>query len=324
MFISPAVAGEAVIIGSCAGTLYSLDRTTGEPIWLYDTSADGPSAEFHGEPLLLGDRVVIPSDSDTTGHLQSFDTASGELLWKVPFDYGIATTPLVIGDRVVVVSAGGDVAAVEPKSGKILWRVSPAGALKPSPYIPSPAHAAHRVFVADNTNQVLALDASNGATLWRQTLSGRPNASLVVIGEDLVAGTDDGCLHWIDASTGAVKRSTKLDGMPHGTPVHADGLLLVLVKSGTGRLVAVDVTSHEVRWEQETPREWTTYRPLVTGSVVIAGNEEKELCAFDRATGERRWCRPVGEVPRGLGISPDGVLYVGSLSGVVQAFREKT
>jgi outer membrane protein assembly factor BamB len=54
------------------------------------------------------------------------------------------------------------------------------------------------------------------------------------------------------------------------------------------------------------------------------GSEEKDLCAFDRTSGEVRWCRSVGQVPRGLGISDDGILYVGSLSGVVQAFRLNT
>ena len=50
MFVSPTVVGNAVILGSCAGTLYALDRTKGTPIWLYDTRADGSAAQFHGEP----------------------------------------------------------------------------------------------------------------------------------------------------------------------------------------------------------------------------------------------------------------------------------
>jgi len=69
VFVSPTVVGDAVILGSCAGTLYALDRTTGSPIWLYDTEADGAAAQFHGEPLLIGGRIVIPSDADPKGHL---------------------------------------------------------------------------------------------------------------------------------------------------------------------------------------------------------------------------------------------------------------
>lgn len=310
-----------MIIGSCSGSLYSLDRATGKPIWVYDTGTDGPKAEFHGEPLLLGDRVVIPTDGDSEGHLYSFDSASGEPLWKVPFARGVATTPLLMGDRLVVVSALGDVAAVEPKSGKVLWRVTPAGVLKASPYIVSPARAADRILVADNTNQILALDSRNGATLWRKTLAGRANTSLIVSGENVIAGTADGYLNWIAVKTGEVKKRVRLGGIPYGTPVPSGRLLLVLVSTGKSKLVALDAATGAVQWEQETPGEWTTYRPLVTGSVVIAGNDDKELCAFDRATGQRRWCRPVGQTPRGLGISRDGVLYVGSLPGIVQAFR---
>jgi outer membrane protein assembly factor BamB len=321
VFVSPTVVGKAVIIGSCSGSLYSLDRTTGKPIWLYDTGADGPRAEFHGEPLLLGDRVVIPTDTDPKGHLYSFDTASGELVWKVPFAHGVATTPLLIDDRIVVVSAQGDVAAIEPKSGKVLWRVAPAGVLKTIPFIVSPARAAGRVLIADNTNQILALSSRDGATLWRRTLSGRATTSLVVIGEHVIVGTTDRYLNWIAVKTGEVKKRVQLGGIPYGTPVSSGALLLVLVSSVKSKLVALDAATGAVRWGQETPKEWTTYRPLVAGSVVIVGNDDKDLCAFDRASGKRRWCRPVGQTPRGLGISRDGILYVGSLSGVVQAFR---
>ena len=192
MFISPTVVGEAVIIGSCSGSLYSLDRTTGEPIWLYDTAADGPRAQFHGEPILLGDGLVVPTDSNPKGHLYSFDIASGKLLWKVPFNYGVGTTPLLIGERIVVVSVEGDVAAIDSKSGKIAWRVTPVGTLEPGLAIPSPAYAANRILVVDNANQIVALDAADGTTVWRKTLSGRPNTSLLVTGNDVVVGTADG------------------------------------------------------------------------------------------------------------------------------------
>ena len=323
MFVSPTVVGNAIIIGSCAGSVYSLDRATGNPIWLYDTRADGPRAQFHGEPLLSDDRVVIPSDSSPNGHVYAFDTTSGEVLWKVPFSEGVATTPLLIGKRVVVVSVEGDVAAIDLTSGKIVWTTKPAGKLRKLPFIPSPTHVANRILMADNTNQIIAVDASKGDTLWRQALPGRPNTSLAVNGEEVIVGTADGYLNRMTLKSGKVTKRTKLGGTPYGSLARSHRLLLVLVSGGTSELIALDATTHEVRWRQETPKEWTTYRPLITPSVVIAGNEEKELCAFDRETGERRWCRTIGEIPRGLGMSEDGIVYVGSLRGIVQAFHIK-
>jgi outer membrane protein assembly factor BamB len=325
VFVSPTVVGKAVILGSCAGSLYTLDRTTGAPIWLYDTSADGSAAQFHGEPLLLGDRVIIPTDSDPKGHLYSFDIASGDLLWKVAFNQGVSATPLLIDGRVVAVSAEGEVVAVDPKNGAAVWHSAPAGTLKPLPYIPSPAYAANRIFVADNTTNLFSLDATTGATLWRKTLPARTNTALVVAGKTVVLGTEDGYLNWIAIDSGDVRKRVRFEeGRPYGTPILASPLLFVLAAGAKGTLLALDAESGAIRWKQETPKEWTTYRPLVTGSTVIVGSTEKNLCAFDRLSGETRWCRAIGQTPRGLGISSDGILYVGSLSGVVQAYRINT
>ncbi|HEY6138425.1 MAG TPA: PQQ-binding-like beta-propeller repeat protein [Thermoanaerobaculia bacterium] len=314
MFVSPTVAGNAVLIGSCAGTLYALDRAEGTPLWSYDTRADGAAAQFHGEPLLLGKRAIIPTDADPKGHLYAFDTASGVLQWKLAFDGGVATTPMLVDGRVIVVAKTGDVVAVEPDRGAILWRQRLGDV---STW--SPAAAGKRVFVAEKTNDVVALDAATGAVLWRAPVGARPNTALVVIGKTLVVGTQDGDLHWLALDSGAAKKRVALGAMPYGTPIYASPLLYVLTANGT--LLALDAESGAVRWKQETPREWTTYRPLVTGATIVAGTEEKTLCAFDRTSGESRWCRDVGQVPRGLGAGGDGTLYVGSLSGVVQAFR---
>lgn len=322
MFVSPTVVGDCVIVGSCAGALYALDRTKGSPLWRYDTKADGAAAQFHGEPLLIGDRLVVPTDADPKGYLYSFDVASGDPQWKIALDRGVATTPLRIGDRIVAVSTKGDVVAVDAKSGKVVWQQAPAGPLESTPYIPSPAYAAKRIFVPDNTKRLFALDASTGATVWHQTLGARPSTALVVAGDSIVVGTADGYLNWIASGSGEVKKRVRLqEGHPYGTPILAPPLLFVLTGGAKGTLLALDPDSGAIRWKQETPKEWTTYRPLVTGSQIIVGDEDKNLYAFDRTTGAMRWCRPVGQVPRGLGMAGDGILYVGSLSGVVQAFR---
>ena len=322
MFVSPAVVGDSVILGSCAGSVYTLDRTSGDPIWFYDTQADGASAEFHGEPLLIGNRIIIPSDANPKGHIYSFDAASGDVLWKIAFNQGIATTPLLIGDRIVAVTAEGEVVALDAGSGEIVWQKVPAGSLESTTSIPSPAYAGKRIFMADNTNQIFALDAATGSTIWRRTLSARVNTALVAIGNSVVAGTADGYLNWIANDSGDVEKRVRLEvGRPYGTPILSSPLLFVLAGGAKGALIALDVESGTIKWKQETPREWTTYRPLVTGSHVIVGSEDRNLCAFDRTSGAMRWCRPVGQIPRGLGIASDGILYVGSLSGVVQAFR---
>ena len=313
MFISPAVAGDTVIAGSCAGSVYALDRATGKARWEDDTRADGPKAQFHGEPLLAGKRLIVAADAEPQAHLYAFDSATGEVLWKVPFANGVTTSPMLVGERIVVASAMGEVAAVDPATGAVKWRVSPAGAIRTTW---SPVASGKRVFVALG-DKLFAIDAVTGATLWQTALPARANTSLAIAGKHVVAGTFDGTIVWVAIDSGEITKRVHLDKYPYGTIIAAPPLLFVL--SG-GNLLALDAESGAVRWKRETPREWTTYRPLVSGADVIAGTEEKELCAFDRATGETRWCADAGVVPRGLGAADD-VLYVGALSGAVQAIR---
>jgi outer membrane protein assembly factor BamB len=322
VFISPTVVGDNVAIGSCAGTFYALHRTNGTPAWLYDTKADGKAAQFHGELLLIGDTIVVPSDTDGDGHLYCFNAKTGDVQWKVPFKHGVGTTPLLVSGRIVVVSAEGEVAAIDPKTGHVEWKVSPAGQLQSLTYLASPATALGHIVVADNVGKVFALDGSNGKTIWSASLAAHANTSFVLIGGTIVIGTSDRFLNWIDAGSGAIARRVRLAALPYGTLISSPPFLFVLVQGTTSKLLALDAKSGAVRWEQETAKEWTTYRPLVTGSVVIVGTEDKDLCAFNRSDGTRRWCRPVGQIPRGLGVSAAGdTLYVGSLSGKVQVYR---
>lgn len=270
---------------------------------------------------MIGDRIVIPSDADPSAHVYCFDVLGGDLLWKVPFEQGVATTLAAVGKRALaVVSATGTVAALDSDSGKLLWSTKPGGSVAAIPRIQSPAADDRRLFVASNNGKVFAIDARSGDVVWRKDLGSRVNASLTLIGKTLYAGALDG-LYLINPRSGAVTRKISVGGHVYGTLVSAPPLLLLLAKSDRARIVAFDTVRGEIRWQRETPREWSTFRPLVTGSIVIVGSEEKELCAFALGDGAVRWCRSVGGVPRGLGSSADGMLFVGTLDGKVLAYR---
>lgn len=321
MFVSPTVVGEALIIGSCAGSVYALDRNNGDALWLYDSAADGTSAEFHGEPLLIAGGIIVPSDANPTGHLYKFDASNGDLKWKVAFPHGVATTPLrMSGGELIVVSATGTVASIDATDGRVLWRSAPDGSREPIPGLPSPAAAKGRIFVASNSGALFAISGKDGKVLWRKDLGTRANTSLATVGNDVYVGGSDGQLYRLDGATGAMRGTYRLGRMVYGSLLAIDGTLLALVAGDGAQLIAFDTGTGKVRWRQSTAREWTTYRPLVSGSTVIAGDEGKELCAFALEDGARQWCRNIGHIPRGLG-SSDGILYVGTLGGKVLAYR---
>ena len=147
-FAGPAVAGGRVFVldwmedpqsRTLDGTerLVALDEETGEVLWTHEWTttyrmlmasyAVGPRAT----PTVDGDRVYAVG---ATGRLFCFDVASGDVLWSKDYiaDYdtsvptwGIASAPLVDGDKLIAVVGGEPdalVVAFDKRTGEEIWR----------------------------------------------------------------------------------------------------------------------------------------------------------------------------------------------------------
>lgn len=71
-----------VLIGSCAGKFYALDRRSGDVRWSYDVNADGERFEFHGDPLVRDGAVFVGTDGTGVPSVWSFDLNNGTRRWR--------------------------------------------------------------------------------------------------------------------------------------------------------------------------------------------------------------------------------------------------
>ena len=153
--------------------------TTGEPVWRHRDGVrfweSNGGAGPRGTPTLSDDRVYT---FGATGILNALDAANGSVIWsrdvasdtstKVP-GWGFASSPLVVGD-VVIVAAAGKLAGYDVATGAPRW-VGPAGGWGYS----SP----HRVTI-DGVTQVVLLNGggatsiapADGKVLWEYRWSG--------------------------------------------------------------------------------------------------------------------------------------------------------
>ncbi len=112
-----------------ANAVYALDARTGRLIWQY---LDGRAKKqgVNRGAAILGDSVYFTT---TDNYLTALDRQTGSLLFSKQFadaEKGITSTsaPLVVKDKVIVGSAGGDsgmrgfVAALSPTTGEEIWR----------------------------------------------------------------------------------------------------------------------------------------------------------------------------------------------------------
>jgi alcohol dehydrogenase (cytochrome c) len=112
----------------------ALDAETGRPYWTFAYSPAPDARTCCGRVnrglAILGDTLYMGT---IDAHLLAIDAKSGELLWnttvaKSSERYSITMSPLIVKDKVIIGTAGGDgpirgqIAAFDAKTGKELWR----------------------------------------------------------------------------------------------------------------------------------------------------------------------------------------------------------
>ena len=176
------------------------DLKTGEPVWRHGDAArfwesnagPGPRAT----PTLSNGRVYTHG---ATGILNALDARDGSVLWSrntasdtsttVP-DWGIASSPLVVGD-VVIAAAAGSLAAYDRATGKPRWLGPKGGWGYSSPQVATIDGVTQVVFV--NGPGVIGVSPSDGALLWKHEWGGDSIVQPALLaGGDLLIGSGSG------------------------------------------------------------------------------------------------------------------------------------
>jgi alcohol dehydrogenase (cytochrome c) len=132
--VTPVVV-DGVMFVTSANDAYALEAQTGRTIWhnarpVTEGLIDDASAHHNRGVAVWHDRVYMETDN---AHLLCLDARSGHLIWDVAYtdgnpNYGATSAPLVVKDKVLVGTSGGDdgvrgfVAAFDAKTGKECWR----------------------------------------------------------------------------------------------------------------------------------------------------------------------------------------------------------
>jgi outer membrane protein assembly factor BamB len=264
-----------------------LHPETGQRYWSYGCPtvyrddygySDGPRAS----PVIAGDAVVARGAED---RLHCLDLATGTVRWshdlfaefrlKKNF-FGVGSTPLVEGDKVIVNVGGKDacVVAFDLATGKVVWKAgSEWGPSYASP-IPATVHGKRRVFVFAGgksdppTGGLMCIDPASGAVdftfPWRGDRVESVNAAspLVLDGTRVLVsetyGAGSAMLDLLPDGKSKPLWTNPAFGMHFMTPVRRDKHLygvdghgpndafLVCVEADTGK----EVWRTQPEWEQ--------------------------------------------------------------------------
>lgn len=240
------------------------DVKTGRELW---TSAW--NARFQGSPGGGGPRATPTWDDGrlfvlgASGEFRAIDAATGGVLWRTDIladagaenvDHGLAASPLVVDNTVVVLPGGGNghsVVAYDRESGKRVWSALDDRAAYSSPMLVTLAGV--RQILAHTETRLVGLSPGNGTLLWEFPWR-TPNASA----QPLITAPSR---VFISAET--------------------DAAMLELATGVDGQLTAREL------WR--TTRMNNKFTSPVLHEGFIYGLDESILACIDASTGELKW-----------------------------------
>jgi outer membrane protein assembly factor BamB len=176
------------------------NMTTGAPVWRHSNATrfweSNGGAGPRGTPTLSGDRVYT---FGATGILNALNARDGAVVWsrnaasdtqkKIPM-WGFASSPLVLGD-VVIIATSGVLAAYDAATGNPRW-VGPAGTSGYSSPQLATIDGVTQILLL-NTSGVVSVDPADGKLLWKYAWEGdgivQPS---VIAGTDVLMGSGSG------------------------------------------------------------------------------------------------------------------------------------
>ena len=133
--VTPVVLNGIMFV-TAANDAFALDARTGRVIWhhawpISEGLIDDASRHLNRGVAVWRNRVFMEADN---AHLLCLDARSGNLIWDIAYadwsrNYGATSAPLVVKDKVIVGTSGGDdgvrgfIAAYDAQTGKLAWRL---------------------------------------------------------------------------------------------------------------------------------------------------------------------------------------------------------
>ncbi len=214
--------------------------------------------------------------------------------WSINTHALIEFPPAVANGVAYVVNKYGNARAVRLRDRKVLWERNPHPGDAGTPTdVTGPVYHEGKVFFADVSGNLLAVDARTGKRVWDRRLPGHLESSPMAVGGTLYLGTDATNVVAVRASDGKVLWQFNSPGAIKASPSFHDGRVFVAdYESG---VFCLDDRTGRLIWRTNTSKAQPFGEggffssPAVAFGRVYAGRDDGTVYAFDERTGRIEW-----------------------------------
>lgn len=239
----PEAADGVVVARTADGRIHGLDAATGKPKWLFQQRM--PSLSVRSNTGVVVQRGGVFAGFPG-GRLVALALPNGNIGWEgiVALPRGatelervadITSLPVIDFPRICAVAFQGRVACFDVQRGSLLWA-------RDASSLAGIALDARHLYYTDDRGAVLALDKTNGASVWKQDkLADRRVSAPLALGRHVVIGDFEGYVHLLSAEDGSFAARIATDGTAISAPPVALGWSSFLVQTRDGGVFAITI-----------------------------------------------------------------------------------
>jgi outer membrane protein assembly factor BamB len=203
------------------------------------------------------------------------------------------TSPLIVGKRIFVGDAEGNVYSLRDVDGRTVWRFRAGGAVKGAM-----AYDDGRIFFGAYDGRVYALDATTGRLVWRAQSArdwfgrhGTFYSTPAVAYSRVYLGSTDGHVYSFGERTGKLRWKRGTGGFVYASPAVWRGR--VFVGSYSHTFYCLDAATGAVLWKFPANGPISGSATVVDGVVYFA-TLKRRTYGLDARTGKQLWSYPDG------------------------------
>jgi outer membrane protein assembly factor BamB len=216
----------AILFRSKRGVLFH----RGKILWRWQTGA------IESSPLLVNGVLYFASWNHRVYALDVRRRTRPRLLWSFDAGSEVDSSPAYTNGRIFVGNNGGDVFALNARTGREIWRSSSYSSFLHGReyFYATPTVAYGRVFIGNTDGTLYAFGAATGHLLWARHAGSYVYSAAAVWRREVVIGTYDGNLISYDVATGDELWRHSAPAAIHGAPTVLGGLVYFSTCSGCG------------------------------------------------------------------------------------------
>jgi outer membrane protein assembly factor BamB len=304
---SAAIVGGTVFIGSQKGELTALSLDNGSVYWKYQTGSQigESSAAYGGGVVYIG---------DLGGVLHAVNAPDGKRLWTFKTGNEIKSSPVVVGDRVLIGSYDQHLYCLSTRNGSVLWKVKTNG-----PVHATPSVAGGVAFIAGCDEQFRAIRLSDGREVFSVSSDAYTGASPALAGNGAYYGTFNSEVLMVSLTEHRVV--WRYQHPQRKFPYYSSAAVTAnrMVVGGRDKMVHGLTLAGKGVWNFAT-RARVESSPAIAGGRVFVGSNDGRFYVLSLSNGAKLWEFNAGSPLSASPAIANGRIVIGSQDGRLYCF----